>query len=311
MKLPKNLPINKSALYRLGTKRDLARLLNVSVPSLKRLAADLSYREWYQKQKNGKLRLIEEPLSDLADIQERLLGELRKIETPSWLMSGKRGIRPQDNALVHYGTFFVVNVDIEAFFQSTKREFVYRCLQRNFGIIDDVASLLADLVTYKGHIPTGTSTSQIMAFWGYRQTFARIEKLCESQNIVMTLWVDDITFSRSTPFPANWHRDINKILAAVELRLKPSKTKRYSAVEYKIVTGSAISPDGRILVRNAKRAEILSLISDRRIEELSLTEVRSLFGKLAAQRQNEPAFFNSMYARCKAHIKRLNAQNQS
>ena len=310
MERPKYLSIEKSALYRLGTKGDLAGFLNVTVPSLRRMAADSSYREWYQEQKNGKLRLIEEPLPDLAGIQKRLHNELRKVETPNWLMSGKRGVRPQDNALAHCSTVFAVNVDIEAFFQSTKREFVYRCFQREFGVIDDVASLLADLVTYKGHIPTGTSTSQIMAFRAYKQTFERIEKLCESQNIVMTLWVDDITFSSPAPFPANWPRDINNILAAVELRLKPSKTKRYSAAEYKIVTGSAISPQGTILVRNAKRREMLNLISGRRVEDMSLKEARSLFGKLASQRQNEPAFFDSMYGRCKAHIKRINAENK-
>ena len=310
MKPPRIIPVEKSALYRLGTKKSLAKLLTVNVSSMRRLASDSNYREWPQKQKNGKLRLIEEPSPDLAGVQKRLHEELRKVETPTWLMSGKRGVRPQDNALAHCSTVFVINIDIEAFFQSTKREFVYRCFQREFGMIDDVASLLADLVTYKGHIPTGTSTSQIMAFWAYRQTFERIQKLCESQNIVMTLWVDDITFSSPTPFPANWPRDINKILAAVELRLKPSKTKRYGVTEYKIVTGSAISPQAKILVRNTKRREILSLISGRRIEDMSLKSARTLFGKLASQRQNEPAFFDSVYRRCKAHIKKINAENK-
>ena len=311
MKPPKYLPIERSALYRLGTKRDIARLLGVSVPVMKRLAADSNYREWLQKQKNGKLRTIEEPLPELARVQKRLHNELRKVETPRWLMSGKRGIRPQDNALAHCGIVYVVNVDIEAFFQSTKREFVYRCFQRQFGMTDDVASLLADLVTYNGHIPTGTSTSQLIDFWAYRPTFERIESLCGPNKIVMTLWVDDITFSSSTQFPANWTRDINKLLGAVDLRLKTKKTQRYTAGEYKTVTGSAISPEGNILVKNAKRAEILCLVSGRNIGELSLAEARSLFGKLTSQRQNEPTFFNSMYARCKSHIKRLNAQNQS
>ena len=307
---PKSLPIERSALYRLGTKRDLARVLNVSVPSLRRLAADSNYREWWQTGETGKSRLIEEPTPALAGIQKRLHSELRKVETPNWLMSGKRGVRPQDNALAHCGTVFVVNVDIEAFFQSTKREFVYRCFQRQFGMVDDVASLLADLVTFKGHIPTGTSTSQIMAFWAYKQTFERIAMLCQSRNIVMTLWVDDITFSSQTPFPSNWPRDINKILTNVELRLKSSKTRRYSVGEYKVVTGSAISPQGEILARNTKRSEILSLISGRRVEDLSLSEARSLFGRLASQRQNESNFFDSMYGRCKAHIKRLSTENR-
>ena len=178
-------------------------------------------------------------------------------------------------------------------------------------MIDDVASLLADLVTYKGHIPTGTSTSQLMAFWAYRQTFERIEKLCGSRGIVMTLWVDDITFSSPTQFPVNWPRDINKVLTAVDLRLKTNKTKRYTSAEYKTVTGSAISPQGEILVRNTKRREILDLLFGRRIEETSLKEARKLFGRLVSQRQNEPDFFDSMYVRCKAHIKRLGAEKSS
>lgn len=252
--------------------------------------------------------MIEEPTHELARAQKRLHILFRRVETPPWLKSGKRGIRSQDNALAHSGERFLINVDIESFFQNTKREFVYRCLQREFQIRDDVASLLADLVTYKGHIPTGTSTSQVMAFWAYRQTFERLHRLCETKGIAMTLWVDDITFSSTTPFPKRWVQCVNKMLKSVDLRLKMKKTKRFSRREYKIVTGSGISPTGRIKVKNEKRKEILDLIKHRRIEDLSLKEARSLFGKLASQRQNEPAFFSQIYNRCKAHIRMLSAR---
>ena len=123
--------------------------------------------------------------------------------------------------------------------------------------------------------------------------------------------MDDITFSSPHPFPDGWVRDINRLLAGVDLRLKAKKTKRYAIHEHKTVTGSAISPEGDILVRNAKRKEILDILADRRVEDLSLTEARSLFGKLASQRQNEPAFFESMYCRSKVHIKRLSAEATS
>lgn len=308
MKPYKILPIERSAFYRLGRKKDLAALLGISVPEIKRLASDSNYKEWPRKQKNKKLRLIEEPLPYLGSVQKRLHTLFRKVETPPWLKSGKRGIKPQDNALAHFGDAFIVNVDIEAFFQSTRREFVYRWFQREFQMRNDVASLLADLVTYKGHIPTGTSTSQIMAFGAYKQTFERIERLCSSKGIIMSLWVDDITFSSPRPFPNRWTRDINKILGQVSLRLKMTKTKRYSRQEYKVITGSAVTPAGFLKVRNEKRKEILDLLEARRVEDFSLPEARSLFGKLASQRQNETTFFNSIYDRCKAHIKNLNAQ---
>lgn len=310
MEQHKYLPIERSGLYRTGTKRNLAALLGISVTVMKELASDENYKEWYKKEKN-KSRLIEEPRAALDKVQKNLFAQLRKIQMPPWLKSGQRGIKPQDNALAHCGNVFLVNVDIEAFFQSTKREFVYRCFQNEFRMTDDVASILADLVTYKGHIPTGTSTSQIMAFWAYKKTFERIQRLCESKRIEMTLWVDDITFSSPKPFPRGWTSDINKILGDVDLCLKTKKTKRYSNHEFKTVTGSAVSPEGHLLVRNAKRKEILDILAHRRVEDLTLKEARSLLGKLASQRQNEPDFFDDVYSRCKRHIRLLNAVNEA
>ena len=250
----KVLPIEKSEFYRLGTKKDLAKLLGFSVPQLKALSKDDNYRPWPKKGESGKIRIIEEPLPELAWLQQQAHRVLRKVETPIWLMSGKRGIRPQDNAMTHADGIYIINVDIERFFQSTKREFVYRCFQTDFKIRNDVASMLADLLTYDGHIPTGTATSQLMAFWAYRRTFERIHLLCKSQDITMTLWVDDITFSRGRPFPKGWVRTLSKILRSVDLNLKSTKTKRYGPREFKIVTGSAIAPTGELRVRKYKTA---------------------------------------------------------
>lgn len=301
----RTLPIERSEFYRLGTKKDLATLLGFSVPQLRNLSKDDNYRPWPKNGENGKIRVIEEPLPELAQLQKRAHRLLRKVETPTWLMSGKRGVRPQDNAMTHAQGIYIINIDIESFFQSTKREFVYRCFQNDFKIRNDVASMLADLLTYEGHIPTGTATSQLMAFWAYRRTFERIHSLCKSQDITMTLWVDDITFSRGRPFPKGWVRTLLRIFRSVDLSLKSSKTKRYGPREFKVVTGSVIAPTGELRVRNAKRHEILLMLGSRRIEELSLDEARSLLGRLTSQRQNEPAFFGDMYRRCRDRVKKL------
>ena len=306
MRPHKEIPIESCGFFRLGTKRDLAKLLGYSVSDLKQFAKDECYTEWPKRGKNGKIRIIEQPSPELGRLQKRVHKLIRKVETPPWLMSGKRGISSQDNALVHCESPFVINVDIEKFFQSTKREFVFLCFQREFQIRSDVASLLADLLTYKGHIPTGTSTSQLMAFWAYKKTFLRICRLCEENDIVMSLWVDDITFSRSSPFSKNWVKSISHILKTVDLQLKINKTKKYSARDYKIVTGSGISPDGLLVVRNEKRKEILGLLGSRRVEDLPAREARSLFGKLTSQRQNDPDFFSPMYRRCRAHLSKKN-----
>ena len=73
----------------------------------------------------------------------------------------------------------------------------------------------------------------------------------------MTVWVDDIVFSSPRPFPKTWVSDIRKITGEVDLSLKAKKTKQYFAEEYKTVTGSAISPDGRITVKTKSEKRFL------------------------------------------------------
>jgi RNA-directed DNA polymerase len=308
----KTLKIEQSWLYRLGRKRDLAGLLDLSVGELKALSTDENFKEWTKKGKNGaKDRLIEQPHSPLKTALSKLHRILRSVETPPWLMSGKRNIKPRDNAEVHRYNGYMLSVDIAKFYQSTRREFVYLTFKNDFQQTDDVASLLANLVTYKGHIPTGTSTSQLIAFWAYRRTFERIHKLCASNGIIMTVWVDDVTFSSSKPFPKNWEKDIGKIVNSVALSLKHEKTKEYLPLEYKVATGSAISPTGEIRVKNQKRKEIIDILKGRRVETLPLKIARALFGKLTSQRQNEGDFFPSVHMRCKKRVQKLQKRRVS
>ena len=304
-KQPNLVPINKSPLYRIGKKADLARILQTTPSELRALQKGENYKEWRKREPGRKDRLIEEPLPRLAAIQQRLHSVIRRIETPPWLMSGRLGVSAIDNALLHHAEAWVINVDIDSFFQSTKREFVIECFKAEFDMVGDVATMLADLVTYKGHIPTGTSTSQDMAYWAYQKLFNRIHAAAAAQDIAMSLWVDDITFSRDIPFPKKWTRDVNKMLTPVDLRLNFAKTKYYAANEHKMITGSAVDPSGGLRVKNSKRTEIRELIGRRSVEELSLSETRSLLGKLAAQRRNESDFFDGIYQRCRAHLKQL------
>lgn len=301
----KYIAVNQSGLYRIGTRRDLASLLGVELSVLKKLSTDENYREWTKKTLGKKDRIIEEPLPELAAVLGRLQVLLSRVETPSWLMSGKKRIKPQDNAVLHLVNQHMITVDIQEFYVSTKREYVYLAFKNLFGQSDDVASLLASLVTYKGHIPTGAATSQLIAFWAYRLTFERIYKLAALSGIAMSVWVDDITFSSLKPLPKNWAQDVKNIWQEVALSLKSTKTKYYSSKDYKSVTGSAITPDGRLTVRNAKRKEIVELMHGKNIEKLTLGEARSLFGKLSAQRQNEAGFYNVVFTRLKNHLRNM------
>lgn len=303
--IKKIIPLESSKLYRIGTRQDLADILGISLTELKALRSDDNYKEWTKKEKGKKDRLIEEPLPFLSSVLSRLQAILSKIETPDYLLSGKSGVKPQDNAERHRHHDYMVNVDIERFYQSTRREFVYTAFRDTFGQTNDVASILADLVTYKGHIPTGTATSQLIAFWAYKKSFDRVHAISIKNNVEMTVWVDDITFSANKSFSRNWDKDIAKIMANVELSLKPSKTKFYNRGEYKTATGSAISPSGELLVKNKKRMEILKILKSKKVETLPLADLRSVVGKISSQKQNEGSFFEDMYRRGRARLRKL------
>ena len=106
-------------------------LIYVHRNDFKTICSDSSYKEWTKKT-NGKARIIEQPNKKLAYVQKRLHEILRRIETPSYLMSGKRGIRPVDNALFHKEGAYVVNVDIASFFKALKENLFTNVLLMNF-----------------------------------------------------------------------------------------------------------------------------------------------------------------------------------
>ena len=286
-------PVKQSPLYRLGRKKDLATLLNVSVGDFSTLKQKSNFKEWTNKQG----RLIEEPAHTLKVLLSYLHKILQRIETPLYLMSGKAGVSSQCNATKHLETPYMINVDIEKFYQNSKREFIYSMFKDTFEQTNDIASLLADITTYDGHIPTGAPTSQILAFWAYKKTFDKIDTLSKSHDIIMTLWVDDITFSSKKPFPSNWIEDIKKILNKVDLNLKDNKTIKKTKNQFKGVTGTAISPQGEKKVKNKKRHKILKIIEEQPIEQMPEKTINSLLGQLSAQRRNEPSFFQNTYER--------------
>jgi len=79
----------------------------------------------------------------------------------------------------------------------------------------------------------------------------------------------------------------------VELPINPKKTKRYSKPkQYKIITGCAISLDGKLRVPNKLRKDIINgYKSLQNGNNISDAEKKSLAGKIQAARQIEPSIF--------------------
>ena len=64
-------------------------------------------------------------------------------------------------------------------------------------------------ITTLNYIPTGSPSSQILAYFAYEEMFINMFNVSQEFNCKMTLYVDDLTFSKGNSF--NYQKLINYI----------------------------------------------------------------------------------------------------
>lgn len=297
-------------MHALPSKKRLAKCLGTDEKSLRRLAKEVKslyppYTCFNQKQKN-KVRKIENPSPELKIAQKKLKKLLSRIETPEWLMSGKKSVSIFNNAAFHKGNKIFLCVDIQSFYKNISKDHVKGCFIHTFLMAEDVAGLLSDIVMFherngkvKNYLPTGAPSSQAIAYWTYHKMFANIYNLANSRGITMSLYVDDLTFSSNKTIPNDFLNILKEKLAVFGLTLKESKIKRYGAGAYKSVTGCIITPDNKVKIPNRIRNKILTLMGKDKIENIEFDRLEKLFGSLNSARQIESNFFSDVYRRVK------------
>ncbi|AJC66962.1 reverse transcriptase family protein [Dickeya undicola] len=233
----KEYNLTDSPLYKINSKRKLAKIINVDFNTLKSLKDDkMNYSIFDQVSKKGKVRKIQKPVQRLDIVHTRIASLLCRIATPSYLHSGKKHHSNITNADVHKNEFNLLTTDIKSFFPSTKRSMVFSFFLTVMKTSPDVADILSHLCTCHNHIPTGSRISMPLAFWANVRMFEELKRLCSNLDITMTVYVDDITFSGE-----NVNRlfvsCVKKIIVKHGHQMHPTKTKFYNSTAPKLVTG--------------------------------------------------------------------------
>ena len=209
----------QSPLYRLGRKKDLAKVLGVSLAALNKLKGNNGY---YSKV-NEKKRELQPTYGLKRKVHNRIKDILSRIEYPEYVKSGVKGKSIVNNAEVHKEAKYVLKLDIEKFYPSCKQKYVYRFFYHVLEMKKDIAYLLSKVVTYNDFIPTGSPLSQTMAFYSNRGVFNEINCMCIQEGIKFTLYVDDLTFSSKNKIPKNFAGRIAKILKKDSSKAKRGK----------------------------------------------------------------------------------------
>lgn len=260
MKAPERKPysISESPLFRLSSKKKLEERLNLEKGSLQKVDKYIKYSYSTTPKEDGGLREITNPSYELKKIQRALLRYIRRIALPEWLISAQKGKCYLDNAKFHLGSKYVATADVKGFYANCSSKKVYALLCDVFQMNTDIAGIVNKLLSLDGHLPTGTPTSQIIAYWAYKDMFFEVAHYAQMNGYKFTLYVDDLTFSGNKSISKSFINSVNLILLKYGHKLKPSKIRFYSPTQIKTITGSCIDSNNELKVPNKLRKKILN-----------------------------------------------------
>lgn len=236
-------------LLRIRSIKLLAWALDIVPDDLIFLAENATqhYRS-FEREVKGKKRHLVESTGLLKRVQRRILDNVL-IRLPAFPASfgAIKGKTIKDNAGVHFGSKFIVKLDIRDFYPSIHSSKVYEFFIKSQACSPDVAHILTALTTKDYSLPLGVSTSPALADQIVRPIDVRIGGMAESEGLKYSRYVDDITLSG--PFSLeSIVRTAAKVLKQSGFKVKTSKLVFYRPNDggtERVITGVAIK-DGRI-----------------------------------------------------------------
>ena len=307
-----------SNLYKQSSKKYLLNLLHIQDKRFLQQRYVSKHISPYI-QSNPKPRLIEVPSKQLKSIQRRIKNELNKVIVPENIFSGVKGKSYIDNAKLHGGNKYVFKIDLSSFFPCITRNTVYNFFIESLKTSPDIACILTNLLTVdlsqcaiedsesidnffnskkiktSNHLISGSPASQILSYLVNHKMFDSLQEFCNKNDLTMSVYVDDITFSSQHVISHNQKEIIYKIISKHLYRLSRNKVKYYTKRYPKLVTGAVISSDGRLKIRNSLSRNIITEWKYFKQNPQDTQSKARLRGLIIAANQSEPGKFQNMY----------------
>ena len=222
--------------------------------------ADLSkkvarrYKTFYIPKKNGKLREISAPNRNLKEILyylNMMLGEVYQA-SPS-AMGFVKGRSIVDNAKLHIGQNYVLNLDLSDFFTSISQSRVCKRLQlAPFNFNEDVAKIISGLCCKKvvkdqkkGYVlPQGAPTSPLLTNAVCDFLDKKLRRLSFSHGVKYSRYADDMTFSSMHNVyqeDSDFMKSLFSFIEEERFTVNPEKTRLQKRGERQEVTGLTVN----------------------------------------------------------------------
>lgn len=241
-------------------REDLAILLGIPLKKLTYILyikkTENCYKTFEIPKKNGDMRQINAPQDELKEIQRKLAEALWKhhneyvkpnsIQTSiSHAFEKKKGIIT--NAAVHRKKQYILNVDLENFFDSFHFGRVRGFFEKNkeFSIPIEVATVIAQLTCYKGCLPQGAPSSPIITNLICNILDMRLISISRKYRLDYTRYADDMTFSTNdSKFIENKEKFLTEITVEIEksgFSINNNKTRLVYRNSRQEVTGLVVN----------------------------------------------------------------------
>ena len=194
----------KALFQSLQDPRDIAALLEVEHRDLVfwiyRTKEKDRYTSFKIAKRNGTPRVIDAPTTNVKILQRKLNTVLQAVYRTKPSVHGfVAGKSVKTNAQQHTKKRWVFNIDLEDFFHTIHFGRVRGMFMANpYNLPDNVATVLAHLSCFQGHLPQGAPTSPIISNMICAKMDDQLQRLAQSCRSRYSRYADDITFSTTT-----------------------------------------------------------------------------------------------------------------
>jgi hypothetical protein len=250
----------------INSVESLARSLSFSEAFLVRIAKNSkNFYTVFSKKVKGKERNLAEPLPALKILQKRIISRIFcHLEFPPYLHGGIKTDDPRDfisNASAHSKAETAITLDIQSFFPSITAEQVEYAFVNLFKFPEDVAKLLAGIVTLEDKIPQGAPTSSYIANFIMWEKECKVVAKFTGRNLTYTRLIDDMTISSLKRIPekevTRITNEVAGMLSNYNYTLHPKKKNVFSRSnpeKLMLITGLWINRGSPKLLRERRMA---------------------------------------------------------
>lgn len=292
--------------------RDIALDVGLSEESVLEIIQDAPrrYKVYPIPKKGGGHRIIAQPARELKPIQRSIARSvLDKFPVHPSAMAYREGVSIADNAKTHAGSWPILKLDFEKFFNSISAAAWRRFLSSQTVVKlsrSDISLITKALFWGDGRkdpycLSIGAPSSPLLSNVIMFEFDTNMYRFCEMHGIRYTRYADDITVSAKRFSGLHkFERHVRGYIARNKtpaLIVNEEKRAIFSASERRLVTGLVLTPDGKVSLGRDRKREISSLIHRYQLDQLEEGQLGYLHGMLAFALSSERVFVTRMVSK--------------